>query len=132
MLKRWLEKVPVVSNLYLLLVVLIGWVIFRFSDIRLGAALVKSMFGLGGNALTSFTSQMQLQSHMFLLTVAILASTPLMRKLKLRLEPMAHEHGAAGLVWDIALYSVVPVALLLICTACLVGDSYNPFIYFQF
>ena len=131
-LKKWLEKVPVVSNLYLLLVVLIGWVIFRFSDVRLGMALVKSMFGLNGNALTSFTSQMQLESHMFLLPVAILASTPLMKTLKLRFEPLVHQRSGAGIVWDVVLYCVIPVALLLVCTACLVGDSYNPFIYFQF
>ena len=131
-LKRWLKKVPVLSNLYLLLVVLLGWVIFRFCDIRLSAALVGSMFGLNGNALTSFTSEMQLQSHMFLLPVAMIASTPLMMRLKLQLEPAAHSHGAVGVIWDVGFYSILPAALLLICTACLVGDSYNPFIYFQF
>jgi len=29
-------------------------------------------------------------------------------------------------------YAIVPVVLLVLSTACLVGDSYNPFIYFQF
>jgi len=28
--------------------------------------------------------------------------------------------------------SVLPVLLLLLSTAALVGDSYNPFLYFQF
>ena len=32
-LKKWLEKVPVISNVYLLVVVLIGWVIFRFTNV---------------------------------------------------------------------------------------------------
>ena len=131
-LKRWLEKIPVLSNVYLLLVVLLGWVIFRFTDLRLGLALVKSMFALYGNAATGFTSRMQLQSHMFLLAAAVVACTPLMKRLRSRLETLAHRHAALGMVWDVLFYAVVPVALLLISTACLVGDSYNPFIYFQF
>ena len=36
------------------------------------------------------------------------------------------------MMWDVLFYAILPVALLLISTACLVGDSYNPFIYFQF
>jgi alginate O-acetyltransferase complex protein AlgI len=32
----------------------------------------------------------------------------------------------------VVFYSLIPVILLLLSTACLVGDSYNPFIYFQF
>lgn len=39
---------------------------------------------------------------------------------------------AIGKVWNIVFYSLIPAALLLLSTACLVGDSYNPFIYFQF
>jgi hypothetical protein len=35
-------------------------------------------------------------------------------------------------VWNIVFYSLIPVVLLLLSTAGLVGDSYNPFIYFQF
>ena len=32
-LKKLLEKIPILSNLYLLIVVTVGWVIFRFTDI---------------------------------------------------------------------------------------------------
>lgn len=131
-LKRWLEKIPVISNLYLLVVVLIGWVIFRFTNIELGWTLVKSLFGLNGNALSGFAAEIQLQSHMFLLGAAILASTPLMKHLRRILEDYAHTHGALGKVWDVAFYSILPVILLLLSTAGLVGDSFNPFIYFQF
>ncbi len=131
-LKKWLEKIPVLSNVYLLLIVLIGWVIFRFTDIRLGLVLVKSLFGLNGNALTGFTSQLQLQSHMFLLAAAIVASTPLMRSLRGRMETLAAGNKGLNILWNVVFYSLIPVALLLMSTACLVGDSYNPFIYFQF
>ncbi len=132
LLKVFLEKVPVVSNLYLLVVVLVGWVIFRFSNAELGYTLAKSMFGLNGNPLSGFTAEIQLQSNQFLLLAAVTASTPLMQAVRRRAEDYAHSHGRLGLVWDVAFYSILPVVLLLLSTACLVGDSYNPFIYFQF
>ena len=131
-LKKLLEKIPILSNLYLLVVVTVGWVIFRFTDIRLGLTLVKSMFGLNGNPLTEFTAQIQLQSHMFLLLAAAAASLPLMKHLKEKLEKLAACRGSLETVWNVVVYSVIPVVLLLLSTACLVGNSYNPFIYFRF
>lgn len=131
-LKKWLEKIPVVSNLYLLIVAMLGWVIFRFTNFDLAITLLKSLFGLNGNDFTSFTTAIQLKSHAFLLIAACIASTPVMKCLRQKLETFAHSHGDFGKVWDIAFYSVMPVVLLLLSTACLVGDSYNPFIYFQF
>ena len=132
LLKPVLEKIPVLSNLYLLAVVLVGWVIFRYTDTQLGMTLVKSMFGLNGNALSSFTTEIQLKSNMFLLAVAVIASTPLMKQLRIRLENFASEREVLIKIWDMVFYAIVPVVLLVLSTACLVGDSYNPFIYFQF
>ena len=120
------------SNLYLLIVVTVGWVIFRYSDVRLGLALVRSMFGLNGNALTDFIATIQLQSNMYLLLAAVVASLPLMRYLKGKLEALTARQRALEVVWNIVFYSVIPVVLLLLSTACLVGNSYNPFIYFRF
>ena len=131
-LKKLLERIPVLSNLYLLIVVTVGWVIFRYSDVRLGLALVRSMFGLNGNALTDFIATIQLQSNMYLLLTAVVASLPLMRYLKGKLEALTARQRALEVVWNIVFYSVIPVVLLLLSTACLVGNSYNPFIYFRF
>lgn len=131
-LKPALDRLPVISNLYLLLVVLLGWVIFRFTDIRLGWALAKSLFGANGNPLTDFPSVIQLRNNQFLLLAAAVASTPLVKRLGQSLTEQAHRLPRGGMAWDVAFYSVLPVILLLLSTACLVGDSYNPFIYFQF
>lgn len=131
-LKKWLNKVPVLSNLYLLVVVLLGWVIFRYSDTRLGLTLVGSLFGRNGNPLTDFTTQIQLQSSLYLLLAAVLASTPLPHRLSAWLGEKAQARRGTGVCWNVVFYSLIPVALLLLSTACLVGDSYNPFLYFQF
>ena len=132
LLKRLLEKLPVLSNLYLLLVVTLGWVIFRFTNLDLGLTLTRSLFGANGNALTSFASIIQLKSNMYLLAVAVVASTPLAKILGQVLDRFCHRHGNLGVYWDVFFYSILPVCLFLLSVACLVGDSYNPFIYFQF
>ena len=131
-LKKWLEKIPVLSNLYLLIVVCLGWVIFRFTDIRLGLALCGSLFGANGNALSSFTEETVLMNNAFLLIVCIIASTPLPKLLQHRLDTAIAERKVLRTVWNVVFYSLIPVVLLLLSTAGLVGDSYNPFIYFQF
>ena len=131
-LKKWLEKIPVLSNLYLLLVACLGWVIFRFTNLELGFTLTKSLFGLNGNPLTGFEAEIQLQSHAYLLLIAAIASTPLLHTLKQKLEERVWERDTLSRVWNAVLYGAVPVVLLLASTANLVGDSYNPFIYFQF
>ena len=131
-LKKILEKIPVLSNIYLLVVVMLGWVVFRFTNMELGLALAKSMFGLNGNALSGFTVGIEFDSHLYLLIVSIIASTPLMRILRFQFERLIRGNPTLFAIWQVVFYSVLPVILLLLSTASLVGDSYNPFIYFQF
>ena len=38
----------------------------------------------------------------------------------------------SNIPFNLMAYIVFPIILLLLSTASLVGDSYNPFIYFQF
>lgn len=132
LLKKWLEKIPVISNIYLLVVVLLGWVIFRFTDMRLALTVVKSLFGLNGNALSSFTAETLLKNNVILLGVSIFASLPVMKILRRKIEDALAGTGLMNAAWNVVFYSIIPVILLLLSTASLVGDSYNPFIYFQF
>ena len=125
-LGKALEKLPGVRNVYLLLVVLLGWVLFRYADLRLVRVIVSGMFGGNGNPLTSFTAETLGKNKIFLLLVSIVAATPLAKTLGAKLDA----RGGKG--WQIVRYGVIPVVLLLLSTAALVGDSYNPFIYFQF
>ncbi len=125
-LKKRLEKLPGLSNLYVLTVVIFGWVIFRFTDLRLMGAVLGSMLGLNGNELFDFGTQIIFQSNSIILAVSVFACLPFLRRLGQTL--LAKEQR----VWYVLLYSLIPVVLLLLSTASLVGDSYNPFIYFQF
>ncbi len=131
-LKKVLEKIPLLSNVYLLVVVMVGWVIFRFTNLDLGIALVKSLFGMNGNPLTSFTVGIEFDSHMYLLVASAITATPLARILRFQFEKRIRSNRTLFAIWQVIFYSILPVVLLLLSTASLVGDSYNPFIYFQF
>ena len=125
-LGRALEKLPGLRNVYVLLVVGLGWVLFRYSDLSLVWTIVRGLFGANGNALSSFTAETLAKNKLFLLLVCAVAATPLAKRLGETLSLRA------GRVWNALRFGVIPVILLLLSTAALVGDSYNPFLYFQF
>ena len=132
-LRKALDKLPAAfSHLYLLAVVFLGWILFRFTDIRLGFAVFLGLFGANGNPLSDFTVVTLLKNNLFLILVCLAACTPLLKGLGQRLESLGRTRPGLERARELAVYAVVPVILLLLSTAALVGDSYNPFIYFQF
>ena len=123
-LKKLLQRVPVLPHLDLVLIVFLGWILFRFTDIRLGWTVVKGLFGLNGNAASDFLSFTMLENNLFLLLISAVACTPLPKAVSDRL--------AAYGVWAGCRKALFPIVLLLLSTCALVGESYNPFLYFQF
>ena len=61
----------------------------------------------------------------------LLAATPLFRKLAVPARGR-RERISYHILRDVLVYGVLPCALLLLSTAGLVGNSYNPFLYFKF
>ena len=127
-LLRWLEKSRVLSHVYCLLAALFGWILFHFTDIRLGWTVFADLFGAYGNPLSDFVTRTLLGNKIFLLLFSALACTPLISSLGKRLNLRFGEARA----WRVLRDCLVPVALLLLSTCMLVGESYNPFLYFQF
>jgi alginate O-acetyltransferase complex protein AlgI len=121
----------VASHGYLLLVAMLGWVLFRFTQFPLAGTVLRGLFGLNGNPLTDFQAVTQGKSTMFLLAFCCVASTPVFRRLRLWLQERAAS-GAGQTVYQAAVFGILPAAMLLVSTAALVGNSYNPFLYFKF
>ena len=122
-LKKWLEKTPAfVQHLYALFFIVLGWVLFYFSDLSEMGAFFTSMFGFGGTVISADAGALAL-SYLPMLLVAAFASTPVMTKLYRRIENVK----AAPL-----LKAAFCVVVLGISTALLVSSSYNPFLYFRF
>ncbi|GFI36041.1 peptidoglycan O-acetyltransferase [Lachnospiraceae bacterium] len=127
-----LQKLPkAVGHIYTLFVVYFGWILFKFSDMSYLGHVLKGMFGLNHNGFTSMDVGMTFENHMFFIAAAIVACTPL---LKVLYGWISKWQGRVVVVRYLcnAVEVVGPVALLMLATMALVGNSYNPFLYFQF
>ena len=123
---KLLDKMPkFIGHIYALVVVVIGWIIFFFEDgqggITAGFEYFKTLFSGGLISSQALTSVI---SYLPVVIFAAIASTPLLKKLYTWFK---------GKGWAFtAVESIGTFAILMICVASLVNQSYNPFLYFRF
>ena len=122
----------VISHAYLLLVALLGWVLFKYTELPLAGTVFRGLFGANGNPLTDFQSVITGKNNMWLLAFAAVSATPVWSALLPRLRAFSAGEGTLPGVCRLMIYGLLPSALLLLSTAGLVGNSYNPFLYFKF
>ena len=131
-LSKLLNKVHVVvRHIYLLVVVLFGWALFRFTDMQQLIIVLKGMFGALGNPLWSFETGAVIGSYAFILVYSILAVTPLFKKLGTCMQSAAIANPVVYYLYTVGRI-LLPIILLILSSSALVGDSYNPFLYFRF
>ena len=123
-LLQWLDRVPaVVGHIYTCLCFILGWVLFAITDFgKLGAYLGHMFSGAFFDSGAAYL----LRSFWLVLVLAVIGCTSLPRQLWGRWEA-----GMKPAVSD-GLRTVWMVLVLLVSVAFLVGDSYNPFLYFRF
>ena len=131
MIEKWVPaigKLPVVlRRIYVLLVVVLGFVLFNAADMNQAASDIAGMFGFGGVPLVTAETLYYLRSYGVVLILALIGSTPVVRDLAKRLAS-----GARTARLTAVLEPAVLAVLLLLCTAYLVDGSFNPFLYFRF
>lgn len=131
-LRNLLEKLPgFISHFYLLFVVLISWVIFYFADLSRAAQYLGIMFGLSGQPLTNSQTLLALEGNLFWLILAVVFCLPLARIASQQITAAAAVSRPRQIILGI-LVPVMNLEILLICTAMLSGQSYNPFLYYRF
>ncbi len=132
LLRRRLERLPsLVRRCYVLLVVALGWLIFRVTNMTCLGTAFLGLFGGNGNVWTDYETTITLRSYSVFLIVAIVACTPLMRSLYRRLNRAMDGMPILQKPWTV-IQCAVPILLLILSTAALVGDQYNPFLYYRF
>lgn len=127
-LRRALSWFPkAVGVIYTFGVVLAGWALFAIPSFTELVSYLGAMAGMGG--LLDGNGLYLGREYLVLLVIAAVGSTPLPHRAVSRLEQ------SRRCVWT-ALFrlgeKVIPAALLLLCIAGIVEDSYNPFLYFRF
>ena len=118
---------PILKNIYVLLVVIIGWVIFGAKDIKEAGNYLSSMFGINGNILWGSETIMFLREYWMFILSAVIFSTPIARKINKNLAQGAPFSGILNFMYPITIGAV-----FLICVTYLIKGGYNPFIYFNF
>ena len=92
---------------------------------------LKGMFCQNGNPWTTFEANTTLLNYIFFLAIAVIAVTPVVHNIG-RAISVASGRSAAWFRVNSVVQVAMPLVLLLISTMSLVGNSYNPFLYFQF
>jgi len=127
MIEKWvpaLQKMPtVLRRVYVLLIVVIGWILFNATDLTQAVTDLKGMFGFGGLPVVSAETLYYLRSYALLFVVGIVGSTPIVRDTANRIYKT--KVGAV-------LEPILLILLLLVCTGYLVDGSFSPFLYFRF
>lgn len=127
-LLKGLNRLPAwIGHIYSLILIVIGWTIFAQTDFASLGAYLKAMFGIG-NSVADGDFLYYLSCNAVLLVLLVACSVcwkPLLERWALW--NRFRESGKYDFV-----RALVMVVLFMVSVAFLVGDSYNPFLYFRF
>lgn len=123
------KEIKVIGNIFTLLVVIVGWVIFKFDNSTELIYVLRTMFGFSGKQLWNINASTILLSNLFLIIVSVIACTPLFSIIYKKI--LSSEKKVSQCLTAF-IEIILPPVFLILATLALVGNSYNPFIYFRF
>ena len=132
----FLKKLPkALGHIYTMLVVLIGFVVFRADTIGYGFGYIGRMFSFGspGSYDMSLALRQLTPWFIFIFVIAVIGCAPI-RPLSDKIRQKLYADGSVSTGWQIvsvALYCLA-FAGLFFCILRLSPSGYNPFIYFRF
>ncbi len=132
----FLKKLPkVLGHIYTMLVVLLGFVVFRADTIGYGFGYIGRMFSFGspGSYDMSLALRQLTPWFIFIFVIAVIGCAPI-RPLSDKIRQKLYADGSASTAWrivSVALYCLA-FAGLFFCILRLSPSGYNPFIYFRF
>ena len=114
-LKDKQEKWPkVLSHIYTIFLILIGWVIFAIDSPHDLIKYLKTMFYFGNTKLIDGTFLYLIKNYIFILIIGVIFSMPI-KKINNKI-----------------VTTIIYLILFVLTMALIISDTYNPFIYFRF
>jgi alginate O-acetyltransferase complex protein AlgI len=131
------EKLPQsLRHFYVILAVMMGWVIFRTDTLTAAGNYYTALFGLGRAAAAQPLPRYLTNEVIWTVLVGVAFSGPLWNWIKTACANLGKVLPAAcqpvALVFGGILEILLVVGLLLLSSAWLAANTYNPFIYFRF
>ncbi len=116
------------SRLYVFLIVLVGWVLFRAENLPYAVAYIKEMFSFTSKGIVEGRTLFYVKEYVLFFVAALLFSTPLFSLAEQKTE------GTNAIVQSVyhALVLLTLMGVFYIAVIYIVKGSYNPFIYFNF
>ena len=131
------EKLPqTLRHLYAVLVVMMGWVLFRADTFTLAGNFFAALFGFSRASAAQSCLQYATDQTILAVCLGILFGGPMWDWIKTMCAKLSRASPApcrpAVQISGAAVEILLIVALLVISSAWLASDTYNPFIYFRF
>lgn len=125
LLKR-LEKIPAFfSRVYVMFVVIVGFVIFSSTDLNIALNNILGMFGIGAISIINHDTIYYLLNYLPIFILGIMFSTPIVKNIVVKIKKKV----------PTLINFLEPITLgilLIVCVSFLVDGSFNPFLYFRF
>lgn len=122
------------QHIYVLILVMIGWVFFRADNFSYSIDFIQTMFGLNGTAVLDNTAISFLNDNAYLFVLGIIVSIPIYPWIVKKMAQLT-EGDKRSAFFSVVRYVGGPIlyfVLFLLVTMFLVNSTYNPFIYFRF
>ncbi len=127
-LGKYLEKAPnFIKRLYVLFIVMVSFIIFNANNMGEAITNIAGLFGANGERFINKFTIYNLRSYAIILIIGIIGATPIPKNFIQKLQQKTKTKRAINL-----LEPVYVAVLLIVVTAYLVDNSYNPFLYFRF
>lgn len=121
---RLLHRLPAFAqHLYVMVIVIIGWVFFFSNDLNGAIGYLHGMFSLHKGGLFDRSVLFTLMNHRILWIVSILCCTEIPNTFMMR---------QGYYKWRKLVTDMGYIALFLVSVSYLIANTYNPFIYFRF
>ena len=131
---KWINKLPrPLQHVYVIMIVMVGWIFFRADNFTYSFDYIQGMFGIGAATLFDNTASLIINDNGYLFILAFIFAMPVYPWVMDKLNALQVKVNSS--IFTTMRNMVEPIVfmlLLLVITVYLVNSTYNPFIYFRF
>ncbi len=127
-LGKFIEKLPtIIRRIYVLFIVMISFIIFNGNSLQDIWNNIIGLFGVNNLPVSNSYTIYYLRNYIVVIIIALIGTTPILKNIIEKLKQNDKIEKIINILEPILL-----IILLLVITAYLVDNSYNPFLYFRF
>lgn len=127
-LKKYFKNIPnIFKHIYTLIIILIGWIIFRSDNLTICLNFIKNLFSFNMDYMENFIIYIETYYVYFILS--IIFSIPIYPYIIDKISNI--KNNKIKIIFEILHYSFL-IIIFIISIMFLAKSSYNPFIYFRF